>query len=298
MKIHLRNGDWSFQEIDQKEYEKLVGTGKIVGSHLNQTNEIKEKEIFGGVYKLRSDGKIFSKYQQNFTKVGVTTSIGDSWKELKIFLTRKGYPVVTLNNKQYRLHRLLAENFIPNPAKYKYVLHKDDNKQNYSLDNLYWGTHQMNMDDRKQNNNNVIGSKNSQSKLTEREALEIFNKKLSLNKLAKLYNVSKRCVLFIKQKKTWKHIHDDLHINYLGSNQVVFARGEMTNHTHIIKTAGNMTMHKLPDGSYVISLDDDAVATHPEHSMKVDLKVPKKKYLLYQRREKDWFSLKTRRVID
>ena len=81
-------------------------------------------------------------------------------------------------------------------------------------------------------------------------------------------------------------------------NSDVFAEGEATGHLHAVKTAGNMTIHKLPDMSYVISLDDDAVATHPEHSMKVDLKVPKKKYLLYQRREKDWFSLVTRRVLD
>lgn len=39
-----------------------------------------------------------------------------------------------------RLHRLLADAYIPNPNNYPCVMHIDNNKQNCSLDNLKWGT--------------------------------------------------------------------------------------------------------------------------------------------------------------
>lgn len=43
-------------------------------------------------------------------------------------------------NKQRRVHILLAETFLPNPNGYPIVMHKDNNKENNSLENLKWGT--------------------------------------------------------------------------------------------------------------------------------------------------------------
>lgn len=42
--------------------------------------------------------------------------------------------------KQRRIHVLLAKAYIPNPNNYPIVMHLDNNKANYSLDNLKWGT--------------------------------------------------------------------------------------------------------------------------------------------------------------
>lgn len=42
--------------------------------------------------------------------------------------------------KQRRIHVLLAKAFIPNPNNYPVVMHLDNDKTNYSLDNLKWGT--------------------------------------------------------------------------------------------------------------------------------------------------------------
>lgn len=41
-------------------------------------------------------------------------------------------------------HRLVALAWIPNPNNYPCVCHKDNNKLNDHVDNLYWGTHKMN----------------------------------------------------------------------------------------------------------------------------------------------------------
>jgi len=50
--------------------------------------------------------------------------------------------------KQYKLHRLVAESFIPNPDNKPFVCHIDGDTTNNHFSNLYWGTHAENMADR------------------------------------------------------------------------------------------------------------------------------------------------------
>lgn len=76
----------------------------------------------GKVYKDYGDNKFFPKklYQNwGYWYCGITYPDG---------------------NKNRRIHRLLAEMFIPNPNNYPIVLHLDSDKANMSLDNLKWGT--------------------------------------------------------------------------------------------------------------------------------------------------------------
>jgi hypothetical protein len=58
---------------------------------------------------------------------------------------RSGYKIVGLRNKPdkkdtFKVHRLVAEHFIPNPENKKTVNHKDGNKQNNKVSNLEWAT--------------------------------------------------------------------------------------------------------------------------------------------------------------
>lgn len=57
----------------------------------------------------------------------------------------RGYDRVRLGDKQYRIHRLVAEAFIPNPLNLSEVNHKDGNKKNNCVENLEWVTHQENI---------------------------------------------------------------------------------------------------------------------------------------------------------
>lgn len=57
----------------------------------------------------------------------------------------RGYDRVSLGDKQYRIHRLVAEAFIPNPLNLPEVNHKDGNKKNNCVENLEWITHQENI---------------------------------------------------------------------------------------------------------------------------------------------------------
>lgn len=60
-----------------------------------------------------------------------------------------GYPAVSMRDggkyRTKRVHRVLAECFIPNPRGVDVVNHKDGDKYNYSLDNLEWVTQSENM---------------------------------------------------------------------------------------------------------------------------------------------------------
>ena len=61
---------------------------------------------------------------------------------LKPVTDRHGYSLVGLwkNNKQktYKVHRLVAEAFIPNPYNLPQVNHKDENPLNNNVNNLEW----------------------------------------------------------------------------------------------------------------------------------------------------------------
>ena len=76
----------------------------------------------GKIYKDYGNNKFFPK--QNF----------QNWGYWYCNIT---YPE---GQKQKRVHRLLAQTFIPNPNNYPVVLHIDSDKSNMSLDNLKWGT--------------------------------------------------------------------------------------------------------------------------------------------------------------
>ena len=51
----------------------------------------------------------------------------------------------TSNQATKFFHRLVALAFIPNPKKYKLVLHDNDDTTNYLIENLKWGTQRHNM---------------------------------------------------------------------------------------------------------------------------------------------------------
>lgn len=69
-------------------------------------------------------------------------------KVLGLFINHNGYLRVNLwknrEQKTCKIHRLVAEAFIPNPFNYPCINHKDHNRQNNCVDNLEWCTVQYN----------------------------------------------------------------------------------------------------------------------------------------------------------
>lgn len=101
--------------------------------------QIKIKEIwkdvkgYEGLYKVSNTGKVYSIISN---------------KILKSPTCKTGYCIVVLwKNKKprsFRLHRIVAENFLSNKNDYPVVNHKDGDKTNNKLDNLEYCTYSYN----------------------------------------------------------------------------------------------------------------------------------------------------------
>ena len=100
-----------------------------------------ENEIWkdiDGKYQVSNLGNIrILNYQKNQFK-----NIGEI-KQAKVWKDRDGYIICKVGS----VHRLVAKAFIPNPNNYPCVCHKDDNPANNRIENLWWGTDKMNVQD-------------------------------------------------------------------------------------------------------------------------------------------------------
>lgn len=141
------------------------------------------------------------------------TDTGEVWshrgKKLKGWKNPAGYLQYDLKNnlgfKKHYGHRLIAEAFIPNPNNLPYVCHKDDNTSNNCASNLFWGTHQDNMDDRGLKGRQARGIKTNTAKLTEAQVRDIRSRP-DHEGLDREFGISYQHVLNIRGRKSWKHI--------------------------------------------------------------------------------------------
>lgn len=111
----------------------------------------KDIENFEGLYQISNLGRVRSvdrvvhildpksnrEYNRHFPECIKSTN-----------LDTKGYVMVTLKKdgktSRYRIHRLVAKAFIPNPNNLPQVNHKDENKENNCMSNLEWCTNDYN----------------------------------------------------------------------------------------------------------------------------------------------------------
>lgn len=93
---------------------------------------------YEGLYKISSHGKVKS-YHARYKKPRI----------LKTSMTTTGYRKVELVKnkvkKSRKIHRLVAEAFIPNEENKPYVNHLDSNPLNNNVNNLEWCTQKENM---------------------------------------------------------------------------------------------------------------------------------------------------------
>lgn len=89
------------------------------------------------------DGVIIEKHYILFSNGDIF--IADTAHKLKPFLNGAGYLSVKLNGKTFRVHRLIGENFIPNPDNKPCINHIDGVKTNNKISNLEWCTQSENI---------------------------------------------------------------------------------------------------------------------------------------------------------
>lgn len=63
---------------------------------------------------------------------------------LKPAENKNGYLHLSLDGKDYRVHRIIAQTFLDNPAQHRDVNHKNGIKTDNMVDNLEWTTHSQN----------------------------------------------------------------------------------------------------------------------------------------------------------
>ena len=101
--------------------------------YITNVEIFKDIEGYGGKYQISNKGSVKNKIKGNILK---------PWKE------GIGYYEVSLSYKgrrtKYKVHRLVAMYFIPNPKGNPIINHKDENKLNNNADNLDWSTYKLN----------------------------------------------------------------------------------------------------------------------------------------------------------
>ena len=161
----------------------------------------KFKQIKGYENYLISDqGRVYSYYTKKFLKPHKNTC---------------GYLFVVLYKngvcKNYRIHRLVALTFIPNPENKRTVNHIDGCKINNHVSNLEWCTNKENirhaMDTGLRDNK---GSKHYRAKLLEKEVLEIrrifATGEYTKAALGRMFGVTRMLISYIVRRKNWVHI--------------------------------------------------------------------------------------------
>lgn len=150
-----------------------------------------------GAYILYSDGRIFKKSTSKFM-TGSTNS--------------DGYIQVCQYGTLKKIHRIIAEAFVPNPENKPQVNHINGIKTDNRYENLEWCTQSENILHAFKIGLNIPnrGSKNGFSKLKELEVLEIRRRLLipdsSMGTIAKEFNTSLQNICMIKLGKAWKHL--------------------------------------------------------------------------------------------
>ncbi len=132
---------------------------------------------------------------------------------MKLLTHKTGYLYVKLwdKNKNYgkRVHRLILETFIGSCPENMESCHNNGKRDDNRLSNLRWDTHSNNQQDSIEHNTFVFGERNGNSKLLNRDIIDI--RKLIINNnscvdIAKIYNVNYSTIRRIYSKKTWSHL--------------------------------------------------------------------------------------------
>lgn len=162
-------------------------------------------------YYVTTDGRVWSNLRKNGIERFIKQTEQDGY--LSVVLYNDGKP------KGFRVHRLVAQAFIPNPNCKPYINHIDGNRSNNVVTNLEWCTQKENVNhsicvlgkwsnsEKQRHTASMLGK--SLRKLTMEQANELRRlhkeNKVSLTKLSEMYQLNLTSVKRILNGKAYKN---------------------------------------------------------------------------------------------
>lgn len=154
-------------------------------------------------YRVGSDGSFWKRVKGKWEKRKTT----------KLKHKVKYHVVGTYTNKKLRnhyIHRLVLLAFVGKCPIGMESRHIDGNPDNNKLSNLSWGTKKQNGEDRVKHKTTQTGEKNSEAKITDKDALEIRNLYSTGNftyvALGLKFRLSRSQIWRVLKRKCWKHL--------------------------------------------------------------------------------------------
>lgn len=169
------------------------------------------RNVTGDAIEFQADYQVSNRGRIRSFKCGKITI-------LKLHDDGGGYLCVQFKNgdneKQFKVHRLVAQAFIPNPENKPEVNHRNKNgdKHNNCVSNLEWATRSENMQHAYDMGLSKRGCENWQAKLTAEQVREIrrdcvpCDRKKGFKVFAEKFNVSHNVVRAAYYRKTYKDV--------------------------------------------------------------------------------------------
>lgn len=154
------------------------------------------------------------------THIHEVSSMGDvrniNGNDIKPWISTTGYynikVIVNSKRKNIKVHRLVAEAFIPNIDNKPHVNHIDGNKLNNCVTNLEWCDHKENMSHASKNSLISKKPRTTGKKLGKKSKYYNVSWDSSRNKWSAGITINKKCVM---RKRFDKEEDAALHVNYI-----------------------------------------------------------------------------------
>lgn len=175
-----------------------------------ETEIWKPLKDYEGLYEISNMGRVRSLVKKGNTKQQIKkTGIDVSTGYTNIQLTKNNKPLTK------RVHRLVAEAFVPNPNNKPVVNHIDGNKRNNLASNLEWMTYSENTLHSFKNGlqKKIFGDKNYITKIKDQDVLkirELISQGKTNKEIAKVYGVNPSQISRIKTGQRRKKLCNDI----------------------------------------------------------------------------------------
>ena len=165
---------------------------------------------YEGLYEVSNLGRVKSHYGKNITGARILRQLPNANGYLRCRLYK------AKRVKDRAVHSLVLEAFVcKRPTDEHQGAHKNGNRSDNTLENLYWATPLENMRDRDAHGNTAAGTRNGYAKLTD-DAVRFIRENYNWQKtsrsnsrmLAEKFGVSMHAICEVVRKKTWENVPD------------------------------------------------------------------------------------------